>query len=65
MTHIDPIAIRLANTRQYGFKATFSEVCGWIGKTSDVAALQQDGMDIESHTMTLAHLNSVSSSKIV
>jgi len=40
---------------QYGFKATFFEVCGWVGKTSerqswqDVAALQNDGMDIESH----------------
>jgi peptidoglycan/xylan/chitin deacetylase (PgdA/CDA1 family) len=55
---------------QYGFKATFFEVCGWVGKTSerqtwqDVAALQQDGMDIESHTMTHAHLNSVSPSKL-
>jgi peptidoglycan/xylan/chitin deacetylase (PgdA/CDA1 family) len=42
---------------EYGFKAT----CGWIGKTSerqtwqDVATLHQDGMDIESHTMTHAH----------
>lgn len=55
---------------QYGFKATFFEVCGWVGKNSerqtwqDVAALQHDGMDIESHTMTHAHLNSVSTSKL-
>jgi hypothetical protein len=55
---------------QYGFKATFFEVCGWVGKNSerqswqDVAALRQDGMDIESHTMTHAHLNSVSTNKL-
>ena len=47
---------------QYGFKASLFEVCTWVGKTSDVqawqdiAALQRDGMDIESHTMTHAHL---------
>ena len=46
---------------KYGFKASFFEVCTWIGKTKDrqtwqdVAALQHDGMDIESHTMTHAH----------
>jgi peptidoglycan/xylan/chitin deacetylase (PgdA/CDA1 family) len=55
---------------QYGFKASFFEVCGWVGKNSerqtwqDVAALRQDGMDIESHTMTHAHLNSVSANKL-
>jgi peptidoglycan/xylan/chitin deacetylase (PgdA/CDA1 family) len=55
---------------QYGFKATFFEVCGWVGKNSerqtwqDVATLQKDGMDIESHTMTHAHLNSVSLNKL-
>jgi biotin operon repressor len=55
---------------QYGFKATFFEVCGWVGKNGerqtwqDVAALQRDGMDIESHTMTHAHLNSVSINKL-
>jgi peptidoglycan/xylan/chitin deacetylase (PgdA/CDA1 family) len=55
---------------KYGFKATFFEVCGWVGKPQerqswqDVAALQNDGMDIESHTMTHAHLNSVSPSKL-
>jgi len=53
---------------QYGFKASFFEVCTWIGKTSnrqtwqDVAVLQRDGMDIESHTMTHAHLPDLLSS---
>lgn len=55
---------------QYGFKATFFQVCGWVDKKSerqtwqDVAALRQDGMEIESHTMTHAHLNSVSLNKL-
>jgi hypothetical protein len=53
---------------KYGFKASFFEVCTWIGKTKDrqtwqdVAALQHDGMDIESHTMTHAHLPTLLSS---
>ena len=53
---------------QYGFKASFFEVCTWVGRTSDrqtwqdVAALQHDGMDIESHTMTHAHLPDLLSS---
>jgi peptidoglycan/xylan/chitin deacetylase (PgdA/CDA1 family) len=52
---------------KYGFKATFFEVCGWIGKSSerkswqDIAALKQDGMDIESHTMTHPNLNTLTS----
>ena len=35
-------------------------ICTWIGKTKerqswqDIAALEHDGMDIESHTMTHA-----------
>ncbi len=47
---------------KYGFKASFFEVCTWIGKTKerqtwqDISALERDGMDIESHTMTHAHL---------
>jgi peptidoglycan/xylan/chitin deacetylase (PgdA/CDA1 family) len=54
---------------KYGFKATFFEVCDWIGTDhdsdkgmswQDIAALQQDGMDIESHTMTHPHLNELS-----
>jgi hypothetical protein len=52
----------------YGFKASFFEVCAWIGKTKqrqtwqDIATLQRDGMDIESHTMTHAHLPTLLSS---
>jgi peptidoglycan/xylan/chitin deacetylase (PgdA/CDA1 family) len=55
---------------KYGFKATFFEVCGWIGKSSekqtwqDIAALHRDGMDIESHTMTHAHLNTLSAAAL-
>ena len=52
---------------KYGFKATFFVICD---KTSDsgamnwqdIAAMQQDGMDIESHTMTHAHLPTLLSS---
>ena len=53
---------------KYGFKASFFEVCTWIGKTKerqtwqDIAALEHDGMDIESHTMTHAHLPTLLSS---
>ena len=53
---------------KYGFKASFFEVCTWIGKTNDrqtwqdIAALQLDGMDLESHTMTHAHLPTLLSS---
>jgi peptidoglycan/xylan/chitin deacetylase (PgdA/CDA1 family) len=56
---------------KYGFKATFFEVCNWIEAgyhdkdTSitweHVAALQQDGMDIEAHTMNHPNLNDLSS----
>jgi peptidoglycan/xylan/chitin deacetylase (PgdA/CDA1 family) len=56
---------------KYGFKATFFEVCGWIGKYpiskkswQDLATLRQDGMDIESHTMTHAHLNALSTAEL-
>lgn len=49
---------------KYGFKATFFVICG---KTTDrgamnwndLAAMKQDGMDIESHTMTHAHLDNL------
>ncbi len=53
---------------KYGFKASFFEVCTWVGKTKDrqtwqdIAALQRDGMDLESHTMTHAHLPKLLSS---
>jgi len=53
---------------KYDFKASFFEVCTWIGKTQDrqtwqdISVLQRDGMDIESHTMTHAHLPTLLSS---
>lgn len=54
---------------KYGFKATFFIICG---KTTDkgamnwqdIAALQKDGMDIESHTMTHPNLNTLSQSQL-
>jgi peptidoglycan/xylan/chitin deacetylase (PgdA/CDA1 family) len=54
---------------KYGFKATFFVICG---KTTDsgamnwqnIAAMQKDGMDIESHTMTHAHLNTLTQSQL-
>jgi len=54
---------------KYGFKATFFVICG---KTTDkgamnwqdIAAMQGDGMDIESHTMTHAHLNTLSQTQL-
>ncbi len=54
---------------KYGFKATFFEVCNFIGSNGkktwqDVSALQKDGMDIESHTMTHPHLNTLSQASL-
>ncbi|PWU82143.1 MAG: hypothetical protein DLM72_03355 [Candidatus Nitrosopolaris wilkensis] len=54
---------------KYGFKATFFVICGKttdIGAMNwqDIAAMQSDGMDIESHTMTHAHLNTLSQSQL-
>ncbi|HET7146957.1 MAG TPA: polysaccharide deacetylase family protein [Candidatus Nitrosopolaris sp.] len=54
---------------KYGFKATFFIICG---KTTDkgamnwqdIAAMQKDGMDIESHTMTHKHLNHLSANAL-
>jgi peptidoglycan/xylan/chitin deacetylase (PgdA/CDA1 family) len=54
---------------KYGFKATFFIICG---KTTDrgamnwqdIAALQKDGMDIESHTMTHPHLNTLNQNQL-
>jgi peptidoglycan/xylan/chitin deacetylase (PgdA/CDA1 family) len=55
---------------KYGFKATFFEVCNWVEAGyheldksitwEQIAALQQDGMDIEAHTMTHPNLNDLS-----
>jgi peptidoglycan/xylan/chitin deacetylase (PgdA/CDA1 family) len=54
---------------KYGFKATFFEVCNFIGSNGkktwqDILALQKDGMDIESHTMTHPHLNTLSQASL-
>ncbi len=56
---------------KYGFKATFFEVCNWIEAGyhdkdisvtwEQIAALRQDGMDIEAHTMNHPNLNDLSS----
>ena len=52
---------------KYGFKATFFEVCNWVEAGyhdkdmtttwKDIAALEQDGMDIKAHTMNHPHIN--------
>jgi peptidoglycan/xylan/chitin deacetylase (PgdA/CDA1 family) len=49
---------------KYGFKASFFVVCDYVNSggircmnRQDIAELQKDGVDIESHTMTHAHLN--------
>jgi hypothetical protein len=54
---------------KYGFKATFFIICGkTVDKGAmnwqDIAAMQRDGMDIESHTMTHKHLNHLSASAL-
>jgi peptidoglycan/xylan/chitin deacetylase (PgdA/CDA1 family) len=54
---------------RYGFKATFFIICG---KTTDrgamnwqdIAALQKDAMDIESHTMTHPDLNTLNQNEL-
>jgi peptidoglycan/xylan/chitin deacetylase (PgdA/CDA1 family) len=54
---------------KYGFKATFFIICGkTVDKGAmnwqDIAAMQRDGMDIESHTMTHKHLNHLSANAL-
>ena len=59
---------------KYRFKATFFEVCNWIEEGNhdkdisitwqQIAALQQDDMDIEAHTMTHPNLNDLSKSDL-
>jgi peptidoglycan/xylan/chitin deacetylase (PgdA/CDA1 family) len=54
---------------KYGFKATFFIICGKTTDSGamnwqDIAAMQKDGMDIESHTMTHAHLNTLTQSQL-
>jgi peptidoglycan/xylan/chitin deacetylase (PgdA/CDA1 family) len=56
---------------KYGFKATFFEVCNWVEAGyhdqdisvtwQQIAALEQDGMDIEAHTMNHPNLDDLSS----
>jgi hypothetical protein len=55
---------------KYGFKASFFIVCGRVGTQpywmnwQAIAELKKDGMDIESHTMTHAHLNKLSTNAL-
>ena len=59
---------------KYGFKATFFEVCNWVDAGyhdqdisttwQQISALQQDGMDIEAHTMNHPILNGLSQSDL-
>jgi hypothetical protein len=55
---------------KYGFKASFFIVCGKVATQpywmnwQDIAQLNKDGMDIESHTMTHAHLNKLSTNAL-
>jgi peptidoglycan/xylan/chitin deacetylase (PgdA/CDA1 family) len=54
---------------KYGFKATFFVICGKTTDSGamnwqDIAAMQKDGMDIESHTMTHVHLNHLSATAL-
>jgi peptidoglycan/xylan/chitin deacetylase (PgdA/CDA1 family) len=56
---------------KYGFKATLFEVCNWVEAGyhdkdvsttwQNIGALQQDGMDVEPHTMNHPNLNNLSS----
>jgi peptidoglycan/xylan/chitin deacetylase (PgdA/CDA1 family) len=56
---------------KYGFNATFFEVCNWIDagyhdkdpsiSWDQITALQQDGMEIEAHTMNHPNLDDLSS----
>jgi peptidoglycan/xylan/chitin deacetylase (PgdA/CDA1 family) len=54
---------------KYGFKATFFIICNeTTNKGSmnwqDIAAMQRDGMDIQSHTMNHRHLNHLSAAAL-
>ena len=54
---------------KYGFKATFFIICGKTTDSGamnwgDIAGMKADGMDIESHTMTHPHLNTLSQSQL-
>ena len=54
---------------KYGFKATFFIICNntrdkFSMNWNDIAAMQKDGMDIESHTITHPHLNHLSANAL-
>jgi hypothetical protein len=54
---------------KYGFKATFFVVCNWLGKQGrmmwqDIAALQNQGRDIESQSMNHKRLTKLSASDL-
>ena len=56
---------------KYGFKASFFVVCDYVNSGGirrmnweDIAELQKDGMDIESHTMTHADLNGLKQDRL-
>ena len=55
---------------KYGFKASFFIICGRVGTErssmnwQDIAELKKDGMDIESHSMTHANLNKLSTNAL-
>ena len=54
---------------KYGFKATFFVVCNWLGRPDrmtwqDINTLQDEGHDIESHSMNHKRLNHLSASDL-
>ncbi|MGC2575228.1 MAG: polysaccharide deacetylase family protein [Candidatus Nitrosopolaris sp.] len=56
---------------KYGFKASFFVVCDYVNSGGirrmnwqDIATLQKDGMDIESHTMTHADLSGLKQDRL-
>jgi hypothetical protein len=55
---------------KYGFKASFFIICGRVGTErssmnwQDIAELNKDGMDIESHSMTHINLNRLSTNAL-
>jgi hypothetical protein len=55
---------------KYGFKASFFIICGRVGTErssmnwQDIAELEKDGMDIESHSMTHTNLNRLSTNAL-
>jgi peptidoglycan/xylan/chitin deacetylase (PgdA/CDA1 family) len=56
---------------KYGFKATFFVICNYVGRDNntrmnwpDVLMLQQEGHDIESHTMNHKNLNKLPANKL-